>query len=516
MKRPARPWLGLAGALLIAGTSLTAAPLDDLVTKLDAVIAQVAARPFPAERLGDERIRVRAPARKRRDSRPVQQVALDEVESFRLLGHWNVPLKVLMVLSKDTRDEVRAMLDVVKTIRKDRGQPGAGELELHLITEDVSELGHLQLSQEDLKGPIEYNRYFETDDIWLQDWGEIAAVRRKGEDKDRLVVLDTNRGRGLAPLPGKLARMWNSRFLELDVESDPGNYGGNIEVLPEGTLVVGDSSTPALREAFAQLGYADRMVVLESDWLRVGHVDEYVTFLPEPESPLGFAIAKASPTRALELLKGLDPAAMEEQLKVAVVAATRYAWTNPRQLKSDRQTLQERLHEVSYIYRDLVTPPAELAPDLRGWVDVNRKVAAIIDRNVERLVEVIAARHGGLRPEVVAVPVLFDTLDGKSVAITPDSVNMIVLGRHLVIPDPLLPVLREEVHRVLARRGHHPHLVPNWTYHSLDGQLHCGTAVFRHPNRLLFRPRGPDLGMPAAPTNARRARQFRTLHAGAE
>ena len=517
MKRILRPLLGLAVVALCAGPPLSAAPLEGLVGKLDAVLEKVAARPFPRDRQGDARVRVRAPVQDKADEKPVvQEVRPEEVESFRLLGHWNVPLKVLMVLSKDTRDEVRAMLDVVKEIRRDASQPGAGQLRLHLITESVEELGHLHLTQDDLAGPVEYNRYFETDDIWLQDWGEIAAVRRKGEDKDRLVILDTNRGRGLAPLPAKLARMWNSRYLELDVESDPGNYGGNIEVLPEGTLVVGDSSTPALRKSLADLGYADRMVVLESDWLRVGHVDEYLTFLPEPESPLGFSIAKADPVRAMQLLEDLDPATMERQLQAGVAAATRYSWANPDQVKVDRRSLLDRLHDVSYVYRGLVTPPAELPEDLRGWVEVNQRVGAVVDRNVERLVEAVAARHGGIRPEVVSVPVLFDTYQGKSVAITPDSVNMIVLGRHLVVPDPLLPVLRDEVRRVLDGRGHRTHLVPNWTYHSLDGQLHCGTAVFRHPNRLLFRPRNPDLGAPAAPSNSRHTRNFRQLHEGVE
>lgn len=512
MKPFLRPCMGLLGGLLAAGVAL-AAPLDDLTGTLDAVLGQVAQRPFPQERLGDAQIRVPAIAKK--DTAEVQEVPLDEVEDFRLLGHWNVPLKVLMVLSKDTRDEVRAMLDVVKAVRADRAQPGAGELRLHVITEDVQQLSYLHLTAEDLAGPVEYNRYFETDDIWLQDWGEIAAVRRRGETKDRLVVLDTNRGRGLAPLPAKLARMWNSRYLELDVESDAGNYGGNIEVLPEGTLVVGDSSTPALRSSFAKLGYQDRMVVLESDWLTVGHVDEYLTFLPEPDSPLGFSIVKADPTRAMELMAALDPAAMETQLKAAVAAATRYSWTNPDQLKTDRRTLVDRLHDVSYIYRGLVTPPAELPADLDGWVQLNQEVAKIIDRNVAKLVATLEARHG-VRPEVVSLPVLFDTRDGRSIAITPDSVNMVVLGRHLAIPDPLLPVFRDEVRRVLDGRGHKSYLVPNWTYHSLDGQLHCGTSVFRHPNRLVFRPRGPDLGAPAAPANARQRAAFRQLHGEVE
>jgi protein-arginine deiminase len=40
---------------------------------------------------------------------------------------------------------------------------------------------------------------------------------------------------------------------------------------------------------------------LETGWLRVGHVDEFVQFLPY-ENDLGFTIGIASPRAALEIL----------------------------------------------------------------------------------------------------------------------------------------------------------------------------------------------------------------------
>lgn len=114
----------------------------------------------------------------------------------------------------------------------------------------------------------------------------------------------------------------------LQMRASP-NYGGNIEATPPmenaplGKLIVGnvlltqgertwDTMDPDLLHLLAQQR-KQPMVALDSAWLHVGHVDEMLSVVPDGG---GFALLRASPALALELLKnaneryraGLSPA----------------------------------------------------------------------------------------------------------------------------------------------------------------------------------------------------------------
>lgn len=79
--------------------------------------------------------------------------------------------------------------------------------------------------------------------------------------------------------------------------------GGNIEGLPQGHCLVGNN---AKLEHLKALCPSDRTLQIETDWLRVGHVDEIVSLVPLKNPPQGkcsSAVLIASPRKALELLR---------------------------------------------------------------------------------------------------------------------------------------------------------------------------------------------------------------------
>lgn len=422
----------------------------------------------------------------------LKNVAWDKVTNLRLLGHANEPLKLLMVLTdgfrQDTRDEVQQVVRIIKEINQAAGMPPHRErLKLHLILSSPKELNTLDLSAEDAQEFVEVNKYFASGDVWMQDWGEIGAVMVEGATKERTVVFDSNRGRGLAELPERLARNWNGHYIKGPPGRGAGNYGGNIEVTPDDFLVIGNTSTPEIRAMFAQMGYQDRMKVLRTDWLLVGHVDEYISFLPAPETRLGYKIVKADPIRAMELIQKTAPPSFASSLRGMIESAFKMASSFPEMLALDRRGFLGNYERVGAIHAGLHNVKMDLGGiDSDELLAMQQEAGSIIEEQVGLLVAFLREQHGeDMEIPVVSVPTLFHKSRGQYAALTPGVANMVVLRKHLIIPDPLVPEFQADLKKTLPAAGFVPKLVPNLTYHIGVGQLHCGTNTFRHPNRYV-------------------------------
>jgi hypothetical protein len=417
----------------------------------------------------------------------LKEVSLDEIKRLRLLGHANIPLKVLMVCSETTRDEVQGMFEIIKLINEESNLPAEEQVKLVIVPSSDDALKGLQISLEDFNKYAEINYYFQTRDIWMQDWGEIAAVEIEGADKERMVVLDTRRGRDLAELPAILARLWNGNYCKPDIEDGPcGNYGGNIEVTPDDTLVIGDTSTQRLRDFFATAGYKDKMAVLETSWLTVGHVDEYVSTVCTPESDLGYTIVKADPLMAMNQLASLPDGEVLNRLDEMVQNFYAYYSVNPGGYVDENLNVKKVFRLMGHVYDYLNGAQNEWTNHSADFVEFNQKCAEIIDRNIETLKATLRRRHGDIDINVVSFPTLFEKMRGdKACAILPGVVNMVSLRDHLIIPHPLLREYKNHIQKVVTDLGYKPHFVPNGSYHFLQGQLHCGSNTFRHPNRYV-------------------------------
>lgn len=422
-------------------------------------------------------------------SLPLDKVEWSEVERFRIPGAGNRALEVLMVLDDSTADEAQAMLDTVRAVHSAQeaaGLPEEERLKAHFVLGSRGSMHDLDVSAEDYAKLVVVDRYYETYDVWMQDWGEIGAVTMAGSDTEELCVFDSRRGRGLGDFPPTLARQWAGKMLEgPSAWGTKGNYGGDIEATPDDVLVIGDTSTAELRQRFAAAGYADRMVVLESQWLRVGHIDEYLSFLPVPESEAGYVIVKADATRAMEILKGLDDEAWETSLAGVVHAAFRPYRSFPG-IVGDKYGVREEFQDIVALRAALrggETASEAVRARGRQLIGENQQAAAIVDGAIAKLQAYLKQVNGGVEVPVVSFPGLF-TSDGSYRALLPGVSNLVVLEGHLVIPDPLVPELREDIRAEVEALGLVPHFVPNLTYHYMNGEMHCGSIVRRHPQRF--------------------------------
>ncbi|NXG10724.1 PADI1 deiminase, partial [Sakesphorus luctuosus] len=189
-----------------------------------------------------------------------------------------------------------------------------------------------------------------------------------------------------------------------------------------------------------------------SEWLSVGHVDEFLTFVPAPDRK-GFRLLLASPNACYQLFK--------EKQRQGHGEATQFIGMKD----CERKSIDEILADES------------LKSD-------NRHVQRCIDWNRNLLKQEL----GLSEQDIIDIPQLFILTGARADALFPDMVNMLVLGKHLGIPKPFGPVvggqccLERRVRDLLEPLGLSCTFIDDYfSYHVLSGDVHCGTNVRRKP-----------------------------------
>ncbi|NXI61662.1 PADI1 deiminase, partial [Anseranas semipalmata] len=296
-------------------------------------------------------------------------------------------------------------------------------------------------------------------DRWIQDEVEFGYVQ--APHKTFPVVFDSPRDRGLKDFPIKSILGPDFGYVArepLEDASDLDSFG-NLDVSPPvtvrgkeyplGRILIGSSfprfSGQRMARAVRDFLFAQQVqapVELYSDWLYVGHVDEFLSFVPAPDRK-GFRLLLASPSACYQLFKekqeqGFGEAAMFQGLQAVPKPTINEILANEA-LRKFNCYVQVRKGSGEI----LCTPP---------WLS-----------------------------HCPAVP-LFPCPSPCP------SVNMLVLGRHLGIPKPFGPLvagqccLEERVRALLEPLGLTCTFINDYfSYHVLSGEVHCGTNVRRKP-----------------------------------
>ncbi|KAM7097615.1 protein-arginine deiminase type-3 [Molossus nigricans] len=310
-------------------------------------------------------------------------------------------------------------------------------------------------------------------DRWIQDEMELGYVQ--APHKTFPVVFDSPRNGELQDFPYK--RILGPDFGYVTREPRDSSVSGldsfgNLEVSPPvvangkeyplGRILIGGNLPGARGRRVTQVVrdflHAQRVqppVELFVDWLAVGHVDEFLSFVPAPDGK-GFRMLLASPGACFKLF--------QEKRK----------WGHGRALLFEGVVGNEQVKTISI--------NQILSND--NLISYNKFVQSCIDWNRE----VLKRELGLAERDIVDVPQLFKRERKKAAAFFPDLVNMLVLGKHLGIPKPFGPIingrccLEEKVRSLLEPLGLHCTFIDDFTpYHMLLGEVHCGTNVRRQP-----------------------------------
>uniref|UniRef100_A0A8C5HKF2 Protein-arginine deiminase type-2-like n=1 Tax=Gouania willdenowi TaxID=441366 RepID=A0A8C5HKF2_GOUWI len=306
------------------------------------------------------------------------------------------------------------------------------------------------------------HEYMNRGDRWMQDEMEFGFV--DSPHKQFPVVLDSPRDGCLVDFPyyellgpdfGYVTREAHKR------EVNTLDSFGNLEVSPPvtvrgksyplGRIIIGVAFPIAtqgrnMTQVVQDFLWAQKVqdpIALFSDWLCVGHVDEFLSFVPARDRK-GFRLLLASPDAGYKLFRRLQKEGYG----------------------------QSELFDGQYVLS------CDILEEKENCIDWNR--------------DVLKRELGLDEGDIIDLPILFKLVEidqaMRAVAYYPDMVNMIVLGKNLGIPKPFGPIVKRrcaletEMCNLLEPLGLNCTFIDDFTsYHQLQGEVHCGSNVRREP-----------------------------------
>uniref|UniRef100_A0A8C6A4S7 Protein-arginine deiminase type-2 n=1 Tax=Marmota marmota marmota TaxID=9994 RepID=A0A8C6A4S7_MARMA len=247
---------------------------------------------------------------------------------------------------------------------------------------------------------------------------------------------------------------------------------GNLEVSPPvtvngkayplGRILIGSSfplsggrrMTKVVRD-FLRAQQVQAPVELYSDWLTVGHVDEFLTFIPVPGTK-EFRLLMASTSACYKLFREKQKEGHGEAIMFKGLGGMSSKRITINKILSNEKLVQENLY-------------------FQRCLDWNR--------------DILKKELGLTEQDIIDLPALFKMdEDRQARAFFPNMVNMIVLDKDLGIPKPFGPQVEEEcclethVRALLEPLGVTCTFIDDISaYHKFLGEVHCGTNVHRKP-----------------------------------
>jgi protein-arginine deiminase len=323
-------------------------------------------------------------------------------------------------------------------------------------------------------------------DVWIQDEFEFGTTT--GEGNTRLdVVIDSVRDRGLDGYaeaawvgPDTIAAAWGNPNTATSYDSF-----GNLEASPPvtvngvaypfGKIYYGRVGTSGLNSTLGNFLASQKVQApfqLPTNWLCVGHVDEYSSFLPDPASPKGFKLVIADVPAALAVLGAIAPSA----------------------------TLPYYGQDHGY-------------PTVGSILADTALIALNNDLQADYLDPIIAkfkTELGLTDADIIKVPSLFETVSncgGRVAALIPGMANLIVANvdgqtTHVFTADPFFRSTTNQATDPMItafKAASSPtlqwHFIDDWdTYHLGLGEVHCGTNVRRTPTASWWTTAGHLMG----------------------
>uniref|UniRef100_A0A8C9KC95 protein-arginine deiminase n=1 Tax=Panthera tigris altaica TaxID=74533 RepID=A0A8C9KC95_PANTA len=311
-------------------------------------------------------------------------------------------------------------------------------------------------------------QYVNRGDRWIQDEVEFGYI--EAPHKGFPVVLDSPRDGYLKDFPMKQLLGPDFGYVTREPLYEPVtslDSFGNLEVSPPvtvngktyplGRILIGSSfplsggrrMTKVVRD-FLQAQQVQAPVELYSDWLTVGHVDEFMTFVPIPGTKQ-FRLLMASTSACYKLCREKQREGHGEAIMFKGLGG----------MSSKRITINKILSSESLVQEN-------------QYFQVRREQGKEL---------------GLTEQDIIDLPALFKMDEKRQArAYFPNMVNMIVLDKDLGIPKPFGPQVEEvccletHVRSLLEPLGLCCTFVDDISaYHKFLGEVHCGTNVRRKP-----------------------------------
>ncbi len=325
-------------------------------------------------------------------------------------------------------------------------------------------------------------------DIWVQDELETATATAVHDNVRLDVALSSPRNRELDQFVKGLGA---PDFAVVDLPGSGSTYDsfGNLETSPPvsvggvdypyGRIYYGSKIDVALKSALQDQGTASVVVQkpfeIDVSWLEVGHIDEIVTILPDPASAKGFRLLVASPARAIEILKNLDPASKLPLYDKAYNLPTVGDFLAQTSLLTFNENLETtKLAAARATFKaELGLSDSDIYPVPVLFVKQSHTKAL-----TSGLVNLLLVNTAGQAPLAVAPDPFFRADVGDKV--DPWGDNQAPGYDPMKIGDQSTDPFIADLAAALPP-GMTLEVVDDWMYHRADGEVHCGTNSQRKP-----------------------------------
>lgn len=372
----------------------------------------------------------------------------------------------------------------------------------------VDELSRIVASKGIAKPVFAFNN---TSDIWIQDFVEpgytsmpgpngtisMRIMIRSGQDERDAgkQVFQYLRGTGVGAVhhPGGVDDGINSMG---NFETIP-PYEHNGTKYPAGRIIMGSHGTKSPHDLeYMRAQEVQSPLLLDTEWLAVGHVDEFVQFVPA-NTTRGWAIVVDDPEAGLELLRGVQRKGLGSTR--AFSRANEPGAIPPPTLPRTGINLNVTniggdadLGNTTFAVPQLSVD--EVLAD-KAMLDVNAACARRISANIAVLKEAT----GVTDEDIYHLPAVFSNSTRNSTADAPlkvrayypGMINGIVLSEtDYLSPKPWGPlvdgkdVFEEAAISVYAKAGLAVTFMDDWDTHHIGwGEIHCGTNTVRQTDQ---------------------------------
>ncbi|MGX1562566.1 protein-arginine deiminase domain-containing protein [Streptomyces sp. NPDC055506] len=373
-------------------------------------------------------------------------------------------------------------------------------------------------------------------DPWAQDFVEPAYVNMTGPNGQPQVMRvmlrsaqpDRDAGRELF----EKIRGRDIGVVQVKDPAEPDDWSlnsfGNLETIPPyaqggrsfpaGRIIMGERKdsgarpSKVMRTMLKSQGMQDPLL-LDTSWLGVGHVDEFVQFLPA-DTPRGWRIGVADPQAGLKLLR--------DAKRDGHGATKMFSVPGRSDSPAPKETIDQALAS-----RHLVADNEMAARRIAANLEILKRETGVTDGEIVRVPALYTRESEAFSAEGQDVPVprltrmgaapdLVDSLRDRgqqkwlaenpaapraaapavqTSAYVPGAVNGVLLGRdRYLAPRQWGPVIggkdifTEAVNAVYTRVGMKVSYIDDWyTYHLGMGEVHCGTNTLRDASAAWWR-----------------------------
>jgi protein-arginine deiminase len=393
----------------------------------------------------------------------------------------------------------------------------------------VAELGK-EVKKAGIAAPlVTFKKYA---DPWAQDFVEPAYVSMTGVDGQRHVMRvmlrsaqpDRDAGRELF----EKVRGRDIGVVQVTDPAEPDDWSlnsmGNLETIPPyahggrsfpaGRIIMGERKdsgarpSKVMRTMLKSQGLQDPLL-LDTSWLGVGHVDEFVQFLPA-DTPRGWRLGVADPEAGLRLLRDAKRDGHGKTKMFSVPGRS----DSP----APKETIDQALGS-----KHLVADNEMAARRIAANLEILKRETGVTDAEIVRVPALYTRESEVMTDSGDEIPVprltrmgagspLVDSLEGQgqqkwlaenpadsraaapagraavmTSAYVPGAVNGLLLGRdRYLAPRQWGPVIggkdifTEAVNAAYQRVGLKVSYIDDWyTYHLGMGEVHCGTNTLR-------------------------------------